>query len=347
MRPSRIVFCLSALLAMACGPRDSTSRSTPVSTANTSTSLLRSLCLDSLNTTRDTLVFSNISVGSETGDVGGTEFYFTRTPSGAITGAHRHAEGALDSTYYPLAGIRLDRTSGTLAFDVELRGWTPKFEGSFTCDSLTGVLSNWGKSVWHRMGTSAPALDSLQHPYPFDSALASGLNDWLIVPGIRVGPVTAYSTEAELKTTFGADQIIRDSVFWLEGEYRPATIIFPQDSARRLSIVWRDEETWSRPERIEFDGGHSRWHTPDGITLGTTVAALERLNGGPFRITSVHYDYAGLAWSWENGALDPELKYLELWLEPRFSGEQHTLSSDRIVRSTRPAVARMYAYFHR
>src|ERR1051325_9835822 len=86
-----------------------------------------------------------------------------------------------------------------------------------------------------------------------DSAKSSKLNDWLIVPGIRIGPVTARSTEADLKATVGTDQVVRDSVFWFEGEYRPATVLFPKDSLRRLSIVWRDEETWSKPERIALE----------------------------------------------------------------------------------------------
>src|SRR5213594_151536 len=150
MRSSLGLFWLSTLVAMACRARDATSRSTPISAPKTSASLPISPCLDSL-TTRDTLVFSNIAVGSETGDVGGTEFSFARTPSGEITGAHRSAEGALDSTSYPLAALRLDRTSGALAFDVQLKGWAPTFKGFFTCDSLTGVLSNWGESVWHRI----------------------------------------------------------------------------------------------------------------------------------------------------------------------------------------------------
>ncbi len=151
MRPSLGVCSLGAIVAMACSARDSTPRSTPASASTTSALPLSSPCLDSLTTPQDTLVFSDIDVGSETGDVGGTAFYFTRTSSGEITGAHRSAEGVLDSTYYPVAAIRLDRASGALAFDVQLEGWTPTFEGSFTCDSLTGVLSNWGKSVWHRI----------------------------------------------------------------------------------------------------------------------------------------------------------------------------------------------------
>ena len=150
MRVAFAIATLATAVVLACKARDSAPPSPPTSAAQVTLQVLGSPCLDSL-TLRDTLVFSNLAVGSETGDLGGTEFYFTRTPTGELAGAHRAAEGALNPTYYPLAAIRFDSISGTLAFDVQLRGWTPTFKGSFTCDSLSGVLSNWGKSVWPRV----------------------------------------------------------------------------------------------------------------------------------------------------------------------------------------------------
>ena len=195
---------------------------------------------------------------------------------------------------------------------------------------------------------SAATFDStrVSRVSPFDSADGSNLNDWLMVPGVRIGPVTARSTEAELKAIFGSDEVTRDSVFWFEGDYRPATVLFSGDSIHRLSIVWKDEEKWSNPERIELEGGHSMWHTAEGISLGTRLEELESLNGRPFRITSADHDYAGLAWSWENGALATKLKYIELWLGPRFySEEHHPYSSDSTARAARASVRRFYAYF--
>ena len=162
MRSSFTVLAVTTAIALACKPRDSAPPSTPdrpvqvappttpASASQVTLQVMGAPCLDSL-TTRDTLVFSNLRLGTETGDLGGTEFYFTRTPTGEIVGAHRVAEGALDSTYYPLAAIRFDSASGALAFDIQLRGWTATFKGSFACDSLSGVLTNWGKSVWPRV----------------------------------------------------------------------------------------------------------------------------------------------------------------------------------------------------
>ncbi len=182
-------------------------------------------------------------------------------------------------------------------------------------------------------------------PFDSDSTRGATLNDWLIVPGVRIGPVTARSTEAELKAIVGADAVTRDSVFWFEGQYRPATVLFSRDSLRRLSIVWKDEEAWSNPERIDLDGGHSIWHTADGISLGTTLEELENLNGKAFRITSADHDYAGLAWSWEGGALQTKLAFLEVRLEPRFYSDiEHPLSSDSTARVARPSVSLLYAY---
>jgi hypothetical protein len=206
-------------------------------------------------------------------------------------------------------------------------------------------------------GTAQPASVSPSSQSPrVDSQLAlttkrcdstaAKSKDWLIVPGARVGPINACSTEAELKAVFAPQEVVRDSVFWFEGEYRPATVLFPKDPVRRISIVWKDEEHSANPERIELEGSRSTWHTAEGISLGTTAGELERLNGKPFRITSADYDYAGLAWSWENGTLEKSLHFLEVRLEPQFSAdEQHPYSNDSATRVARPSVSLLYVYF--
>jgi hypothetical protein len=47
------------------------------------------------------------------------------------------------------------------------------------------------------------------------------------------------------------------------------------------------------------------WHTADGITLGTTLLELERINRRPFRLAGFGWDYSGTVLSWSHGALDP------------------------------------------
>jgi hypothetical protein len=42
----------------------------------------------------------------------------------------------------------------------------------------------------------------------------------------------------------------------------------------------------------------------DGIRIGTTLKALERLNGRPFQLAGFDFDYSGTVTSWLGGRLE-------------------------------------------
>src|SRR5262249_12263360 len=45
------------------------------------------------------------------------------------------------------------------------------------------------------------------------------------------------------------------------------------------------------------------WEGPNGIKIGTRLAELEKLNGGPFTISGFGYNYGGNVLSWDGGKL--------------------------------------------
>ena len=55
-------------------------------------------------------------------------------------------------------------------------------------------------------------------------------SDWLLVPGERVGPVQANTSEADLQRLFGRANVVPTTFSIGEGEQRPGTIVFPNDS---------------------------------------------------------------------------------------------------------------------
>jgi hypothetical protein len=71
------------------------------------------------------------------------------------------------------------------------------------------------------------------------SAAAQKL-DWLIVPGLRVGPITATTTRADLDTMFGKENV-SDGSFGNGDVPEAATVIFGNDSSAALAVTWDRE----------------------------------------------------------------------------------------------------------
>lgn len=135
-----------------------------------------------------------------------------------------------------------------------------------------------------------------------DGAVAStDAADWVIVPGLRVGPIGAATTMAQLEQRYGT-AVRAAQVSQGEGETAPGAVLFPDDSTRRVEITWNDSVPG--PARVTLSGDSSRWHTAEGVTLGTSLADLERLNGGPFTLAGFGWDYGGTVLDWRGGALD-------------------------------------------
>lgn len=132
----------------------------------------------------------------------------------------------------------------------------------------------------------------------------------LIVPGKSVGPITANSTRADLVRLFGAANLKDGTLYEAEGEEVPGSVLFPKDPQRRLEILWTKRK---RVATLKFYGQRSVWHTAEGITLGTSLAQLEKLNGKPFKFSGFGWDYGGQILDWQGGKLKTVLK--DVWTD--------------------------------
>lgn len=147
-------------------------------------------------------------------------------------------------------------------------------------------------------------------PWP---TAALGKENTLIVPGKSFGPITAKTTRADLVKTFGAANVKDTQVHLGEGEMTPGVAVYPKDPKRRLEITWVKSK---RVGDIRISGQSSVWRTAEGITLGTTLAQLQKLNGAPFKFSGFGWDYGGMILSWERGKLEKSLKDVWLTLDP-------------------------------
>ncbi len=94
------------------------------------------------------------------------------------------------------------------------------------------------------------------------------------------GPFAQDSGMLELAMIFGSSNMIFTEEK-VDGSAVGATVLYPKDPRRRLE-VW-----WSNPNRTGLYlidiAGKSVWTGPDGLRLGLTLPALEKLNHKPFK----------------------------------------------------------------
>jgi len=195
--------------------------------------------------------------------------------------------------------------------------------------------------------------------------------DELIVPGVRVGPVTRTSTKISLIQLLGRDAVQQNIEFG-EGESQPDLVIYKNDPTRRLEIVWNlPGHPWyvfiCRSDLpAPAPPPPCRWRTADGVGMRTTLKELERLNGKPFRMVIWGSDVGGNVVSFDGGALasfdggferePPNFNRLSLRLEPRTDGKANDIpklsyeekdaayGGEKIVASSHPVLRKMNPY---
>lgn len=137
---------------------------------------------------------------------------------------------------------------------------------------------------------------------------------FLIIPGLQVGPVSATATEASLITLLGASNVSRDTIYVAEGNFDIGTTLY-KNTANQAQILWADKRHFARPETVLIrpardednnllPGPAPQWITDKGLTIGTTLRNVEKLNGRPFSLYGFGWDYGGLSSGWKGGALE-------------------------------------------
>lgn len=138
--------------------------------------------------------------------------------------------------------------------------------------------------------SSGPASSAQTLSTPAAEATATA-QDFLIVPGERVGPITKNTTYNELATLF-EETALTDTV-WAgpEGLFNlPATTVNLGED-RSFQVVWLDQ---ARTQLYSVTGFGSDWQTPEGVYVGMPLSELEEILG-PFQLSGFGWDYGGYA----------------------------------------------------
>src|SRR5262245_1345223 len=113
------------------------------------------------------------------------------------------------------------------------------------------------------------------------------------------GPFGRDASHASLVKTYGTENVVRKSVDLL-GDAMVMTVVFPKDPRRWLAVGWRDEKARNGLDHVII-------RTPSwsvgGITIGMSPAAVERINGKPFKLGSFEGDGGGVVTDWQGGRL--------------------------------------------
>jgi hypothetical protein len=88
-----------------------------------------------------------------------------------------------------------------------------------------------------------------------------------------------------------------------EGERESGSVIYPNEPRLTILVLWKDSVGRRNPSSLRLRD-RSRQVIYDGIGIGTTLKALERLNGRPFQLAGFDFDYSGTVTSWRGGRLE-------------------------------------------
>ncbi len=157
------------------------------------------------------------------------------------------------------------------------------------------------------------------------------------------------STHLKLAVKYNSRNITFGEVDGPDGSKIPGSILFPNDPKHRLEVLWTNEAGRSGTSVIAING-KSQWSAPKGMKLGLPLAALEKANGKPFKLSGFAADgTAGVA-GWEGGALGSLPGGCKVGMrlaadskappEARsaVAGDKEVLSSDAGVRALKPTV---------
>jgi hypothetical protein len=109
------------------------------------------------------------------------------------------------------------------------------------------------------------------------------------------------SSHEKLAETFGADNLSHGEIWGDEGTYPMASVIYPEDAKRRLSVVWQDDETRETPLFIML-AGSSEWSV-EGLRVGMSIDEVEALNGKVFDLGGFNDMERGGVADWNGGTL--------------------------------------------
>ena len=185
---------------------------------------------------------------------------------------------------------------------------------------------------------NSPTNSSQNQPVEAKVDYLKPVNDTLIIPGKRIGLITADTTRADLVQIHGESNLKDETILQAEGTVSvPATKV-NSGTPSALTIFWKDEAR-NKIQYIRGFGG--QWKTPEGIGIETSLSALREILG-EFKLTGFGWDYGGLV-NLKGTKLSEYQGKLSLTLDPagenaygKYPKQYAAVSGDIELSSTNP-----------
>jgi hypothetical protein len=158
------------------------------------------------------------------------------------------------------------------------------------------------------------------------------------------------STHLKLAIKYDSRNIVFGEVDGPDGSKIKASILFPNDPRRRIEVLWNNEGARSDTQIIAING-KSQWTAPKGLKLGMPLAAIEKLNGKPFKVSALGADGSAMVLGWEGGALSTLPGGCKVGLKlaadskapadarSAVTGDKEFLSNDASLRAVKPSIS--------
>ncbi|MCP3383639.1 hypothetical protein NLM31_25045 [Bradyrhizobium sp. CCGUVB4N] len=122
------------------------------------------------------------------------------------------------------------------------------------------------------------------------------------------GPVTCASpiapddTAKSLMQRYGKEAVMQD-LSGAEGETYKGLVLFPKAKDQRLEVAFAEDKSKRVSGLMLHDTARtSKWNV-SGITIGSSLSDVQKVNGRPFLVAGFEWDYGGFVTDWKGGAL--------------------------------------------
>lgn len=128
-------------------------------------------------------------------------------------------------------------------------------------------------------------------------------NDWVFLPGRRMGSIVRNTSEEKLVSLFGPDNLKRGKVTTIGTTTENCTYIY-RDTPDEIAITWKDE-TRTKIKAVYLSNIGGKWHSPSGIKIGMKLGDLAKLNEAPILFYGFSGEYSGTISDWKKGKIAP------------------------------------------